>query len=55
MQIIPTWEVILYPDDEKNRTVYRVPEAKLAGTLEVLVFNRIEDFRVLLEERSHAT
>lgn len=46
MQLLPTYEVIIDPDGLR-RQIYRVPAPRLEGFIAVLVFNNVQDFRVM--------
>ena len=44
-----TWEVITDPDDPELRRLMRVPNSRLEDYIAVLLFNGVEDFRVMVE------
>jgi hypothetical protein len=52
MIVIPTYEVIVDPDDEEARRGFRVPEDKLDAFIQVLNFNHVKDYRVRREGRA---
>jgi hypothetical protein len=50
LQLVTIFEVIVHPDDDKQRAVYRVPAPHLRSFLEGLTFSNVPDFRVIRED-----